>query len=268
MKERINMPQTIYQVDAFTNKPFSGNPAAVCLLEKPADENWMQQVALEMNLSETSFLYQEKDGYNLRWFTPTVEVNLCGHATLATAHILWEQKIIPTSQTAVFYTKSGKLTAVIRDKLIELNFPTTKPTEQELPEKLLKALGTDALFVGKNRFDYLIEVASADIVRNIIPNFSLLKDLQIRGVIVTAQSDIEQYDIISRFFAPGAGIDEDPVTGSAHCTLSPYWSEKLHKNELKAYQASKRGGELTVIHQDNRVLLRGEAVTVMKIELL
>lgn len=262
------MPHTLYQVDSFTTKPFSGNPAAVCILDKPADENWMQQVALEMNLSETAFLYREKDGYNLRWFTPAAEVALCGHATLATAHILWEQKIIETEKTAVFHTKSGKLTAKKQGKLIELDFPSTKPIKQSPPDKLLTALGTDALYVGKNKFDYLIEVDSADTLQNLKPNFSLLKDLQVRGVIVTAKSDSEKYDIISRFFAPSVGVDEDPVTGSAHCTLSPYWSEKLGKKELKAYQASKRGGELTIIHQDDRVLLQGEAVTIMKIELL
>ncbi len=262
------MPQTLYQVDAFTDKPFSGNPAAVCILDIPADEVWMQQVALEMNLSETAFLYPEKDGYNLRWFTPTVEVDLCGHATLATAHILFEQKILLEEQTAVFYTKSGKLTAQKLQNQIELDFPSTAPVEQTAPKQLFEALGINALFVGKSRFDYFIEVDSAEKVRKLKPNFSLLKDLQVRGVIVTAQSDIEQYDIISRFFAPGAGVDEDPVTGSAHCTLSPYWSSKLQKNEIKAYQASKRGGELTIISKNNRVLLRGDAITVLKIELL
>ncbi len=262
------MSHTLYQIDAFTNKPFAGNPAAVCFLEKAVDENWMQQVALEINLSETAFLYPEKDGFNLRWFTPSVEVDLCGHATLASAHFLYEQNILNKNQTAHFYTKSGKLTAVKLDNRIELNFPSTKPIETAPPEKLLEAFQVNALFVGKSRFDYFIEVKSAETVRNLTPNFSLLSVLPVRGVIVTAQSDIDKYDIISRFFAPAVGVDEDPVTGSAHCTLSPYWSEKLEKKELKAYQASKRGGELTIVHQDDRVLLQGEAVTVMKIELL
>ncbi len=262
------MPHTLYQVDAFTNKRFAGNPAAVCLLEKAADENWMQQVAMENNLSETAFLFPEKDGYNLRWFTPSVEVDLCGHATLATAHILYEQNILDQNQTANFYTKSGKLTANKQANKIELNFPSTMPTEQSVPDKLLEAFDVTATFVGKSRFDYFIEIASAETLRKLKPNFSILKELQVRGVIVTAQSDISKYDIISRFFAPGAGIDEDPVTGSAHCTLSPYWSTKLGKPKLKAYQASARGGELTIIHQDDRVLLLGEAITVMKIELL
>ncbi len=262
------MSHTLYQVDAFTDKPFAGNPAAVCILEKAADENWMQQVALEMNLSETAFLFPEKDGFNLRWFTPTAEVELCGHATLATAHTLWEQNIIEANKSAYFYTKSGKLTAVKLDNLIELNFPATKPIKTDSPDKLLEALGCVALYVGKNKFDYLIEVGSAETVRKIAPNFSLLKKIDVRGVIVTAQSDIDKYDIISRFFAPAVGVDEDPVTGSAHCTLSPYWSDKLGKNELKAYQASNRGGELTIVYHGDRVLLRGEAVTMMKIELL
>ena len=262
------MPHTLYQIDAFTSKPFSGNPAAVCLLDKPADENWMQQIAMENNLSETAFLYREKDGFNLRWFTPSVEVDLCGHATLASAHFLYEQKILTEHETANFYSKSGQLTAKKIENKIELNFPATIPIEQNPPEELLKAFNTEAIFVGKSRFDYFIEVASADLVRNLQPNFSLLSEIEVRGIIVTAKSDKPEFDIISRFFAPGAGVFEDPVTGSAHCALSPYWSEKLGKSKLQAYQASKRGGELTIVHQGDRVLLQGEAVTVMRIELL
>lgn len=262
------MSQILFQVDAFTDKPFSGNPAAVCILEKAADETWMQNIALENNLSETAYLYPEKDGFNLRWFTPAVEVELCGHATLASSHILWEQGILSPDKEAVFYTKSGELRARKVQNGIELNFPSTPSRDYPAPVGLLEAFGVNAIFVGKNKFDYLIEVASEDIVRNLQPDFNLLSKLQVRGVIVTAKSSSDKYDIVSRFFAPGAGVNEDPVTGSAHCTLCPYWTKKLGKPEIKAYQASKRGGELVISMDKDRVRLVGKAVTIMKLELM
>lgn len=258
----------IYQVDAFTTKPFSGNPAAVCILEKAADENWMRNIAAEMNLSETAFIYPVENGFNLRWFTPAVEVDLCGHATLATAHILWEKGILPKTSKADFHTRSGLLTAINKDDSIELNFPSTGPTKIEPPDDLLKALGCEAVYIGKSKFDYLVETDAAETIRKITPDFSALKKFGVRGVVVTAKHDDPDFDIISRFFAPGAGIDEDPVTGSAHCLLTPYWVGKLNKNPLKAYQASKRGGELIVTLDNDRVRLLGQAVTVMEIDLL
>ena len=185
------MPHTLYQIDAFTNKPFSGNPAAVCILEKAADESWMQNIALENNLSETAFLYPENDGFNLRWFTPAVEVALCGHATLATAHILWEKGILSPEIEAVFFTKSGELRARKVDNSIELNFPSTPASDCPAPEGLLEAFGVNAVFVGKNRFDYLIEVSSEQVVRELKPDFSALHKLSVRGIIVTAKSDSE-----------------------------------------------------------------------------
>lgn len=257
-------PLKIYQVDAFTDKPFSGNPAAICVLDSRGDADWMQMVAQEMNLSETAFLYKEADGYNLRWFTPTVEEELCGHATLASAHILWQEGFLKEDQKAKFYTVSGLLTAVKRDGWIELNFPLEQDTEILAPENLLKALGVKAKYVGKNRLDYIVEVESAMMVRNIEPNLELLATVPARGVIVTSISDNKEFDFVSRFFAPKDSILEDPVTGSAHCCLGPYWMHRLGKSQLIAYQASKRGGIVKVQLEGDRVLLGGRAVTVFK----
>lgn len=262
------MSQIIYQVDSFTKVPFKGNPAGVCLLDKAADADWMRNVAAEMNLSETAFLFPEKDAFNLRWFTPTVEVEMCGHATLASAHILWEQGVLEIDREARFDTLSGLLTAKKIGKKIELNFPSTPAKECPPPKGLLEALGAEAEFVGMNKYDYLVELKSTDDVINVQPDFKILKSLGIRGVMITAMDKDGSYDFISRFFAPGAGIDEDPVTGSAHCTLGPYWGEKLGKKELRAYQASKRGGEVSVMLDNDRVRLGGEAVTVFKIEIV
>lgn len=264
----------IYQVDAFTDRPFKGNPAAVCILTEEKDDGWMQNVAGEMNLSETAFLLPQKNGYyNLRWFTPTDEVDLCGHATLSSAHILWERGYIKKDQIAKFETKSGFLSAELKNNWIELNFPA-EPANQEqlsdLPAELLNSLGiTNPRYVGKNRLDYLIEVQSANKLKSLKPDFASLGSfLSFRGVIVTCCSDSSQYDFLSRYFAPGVGIDEDPVTGSAHCCLGPYWKEKLNKSELIGYQASKRGGIVKVTLKDDRVYLKGQAVTVLTGELL
>ena len=256
----------IYQVDAFTEEPFKGNPAAVCLLDSYPAEKWMQDVASEMNLAETAFLVPLNDGYSLRWFTPNSEVDLCGHATLASAHILWEKGYLKQNEGASFYTKSGLLTAKINEGWIELNFPTTLEEIINAPAELIEALDINPIYCGKNIFDYLIEVESEEIVRNIKPDFTKLLEVPMRGVIVTAKS--VEYDFISRFFAPEVGIFEDPVTGSAHCCLGPYWKKKLGKDKLIAYQASERGGVLKIQVQGERVLISGKAVTVMQGNLL
>lgn len=258
----------IYQVDSFTSKPFSGNPAGVCILEKPADENWMRSIAAEMNLSETAFLYPDKKGYNLRWFTPEAEVELCGHATLASAHILYEKEIVPSKQSITFYTLSGELYASKNNGKIELNFPATPPIESTPPEGLIDALGLEPEFIGKNKFDVFVVVSSEGMVRQLKPNLGIIKKYKYRGVIVTSQSNGNPYDAVSRYFAPAVGIDEDPVTGSAHCTVGPYWSEKLGKDNLFCYQASKRGGEVEITIKNDRVILAGDAVTVFDIETL
>jgi predicted PhzF superfamily epimerase YddE/YHI9 len=257
----------IFQVDAFTDKPFAGNPAAVCVLPEAADEVWMQEVANEMNLSETAFLVQQEDGYNLRWFTPAVEVDLCGHATLASAHILWEQGLLPPDAQARFFTRSGLLSAGRKASWIELDFPAEPEEQTAIPETLLRALGVDAQYVGKNRFDFLLEFASAETVRKMTPDFTLLSAISARGFIVTSRSDSSEYDFISRFFAPAFGVNEDPVTGSAHCCLGPYWAKKLGKEELTAFQASARGGVVKVRVGDDRVYLGGQAVTVMRCQM-
>lgn len=252
----------IYQVDAFTDKPFKGNPAAVCILKTEPSERYMQDVAAEMNLAETAFLVPMNDGYSLRWFTPDAEVDLCGHATLASAHVLLEKGYVKQGQEIKFYTKSGLLTAREEDGFIQLNFPATPEKEAEAPDFLIEALNIKPIYIGKNIFDYIIEVESEETVRNISPDFTKLIKVDMRGVIVTAKS--HEYDFVSRFFAPLIGVFEDPVTGSSHCCLGPYWSKKLCKNELMAYQASRRGGELRVKVSGDRVLISGKAVTVME----
>jgi PhzF family phenazine biosynthesis protein len=262
----------IFQVDAFTDRPFAGNPAGVCLLPagspRAGDEDWMLAVAREMNLSETAFLVPVPDGFGLRWFTPVVEVDLCGHATLASAHILYEQGLLASGGTARFHTRSGLLSAQRRADRIELDFPSQPPAPAEAPEGLLEALAVEPLFVGRNRFDFLVEVESEQIVRGLSPDLRRLAVLRERGVMVTSRSRSPEYDFVSRFFAPGAGIDEDPVTGSAHCCLGPFWGARLGKGELTGYQASARGGVVRVRLAGERVLLCGQAVTVIRGELL
>ena len=258
----------IYQVDAFTDKAFFGNPAGVCIMHEPQEADWMQYVAREMNLSETAFLHKQAEGYNLRWFTPVVEVELCGHATLASAHVLWEAGFLEPGEQASFHTLSGLLTANKRGAWIEMNFPA-KPEEPAIaPHGLIEALGIPVKYVGKSHFDYLVEVESEEIVRNIKPDFSLLLSVAARGVIVTSLADSNVYDFVSRFFAPKVGINEDPVTGSAHCCLSPFWSKRLGKDELIGYQASARGGLVRVRFGEDRVYLGGQAVTVLRGELM
>ncbi len=262
------MGLTITQVDAFTDKPFGGNPAAVCILPEERDAHWMQSVASEMNLSETAFLLRQGDGFSLRWFTPLVEVDLCGHATLASSHVLWETGLLKSDEQARFFTRSGLLTAERQGNWIELNFPATPPEAVDAPDGLLQALGVEAVYVGKNRFDYLVEVASEDIVRRVQPDYARLVTIPARGVMVTSRASTVGYDFVSRFFGPAVGINEDPVTGSAHCCLAPYWSGKSGKETLMAYQASARGGIIRVNVAGERVRLAGQAITVLRGELV
>lgn len=262
------MGQPIVQVDAFTSEPFHGNPAAVCVLRGPADAGWMQRVAAEMNLSETAFLYPEEDEtFRLRWFTPAVEVDLCGHATLAGAHVLWSEGHLVPNQQARFHTRSGLLTADRVGDWIELDFPVEAASPCDAPEALLRALGVPAVAVGRNRMDYIVELESEATLRALRPDVGLLARVPTRGVIVTARSDQPEYDFVSRFFGPRVGIDEDPVTGSAHCALAPYWAERLGRTELTGYQASVRGGVVRVRLAGDRVALQGQAVTVLRGEL-
>jgi len=257
----------IFQIDAFTAEPFQGNPAAVCILEEPADEKWMQNVAREMNLSETAFLVPKPRAFDLRWFTPTMEVDLCGHATLASAHALWEGGVLPTDQPACFNTRSGRLVATRRSEWIELDFPANTVETIPPPDGLLAALDVDADFVGWDGTDYLVEVEGEEIIAGLQPDLKALKAFPCRGVIVTSRADSIEYDFVSRFFAPGSGIDEDPVTGSAHCSLGPFWAIRLGKLEMLGYQASSRGGSVRVSLKGDRVLLGGQAVTVFQGEM-
>ncbi len=258
----------LYQIDAFTAEPYKGNPAGVCLLAGPADEKWMQSVAAEMNLSETAFIFPEGDGYRLRWFTPKKEVRLCGHATLATAHVLFTEKGAPRDKPINFHTLSGLLTAAYADGLIELNFPASPVVPCEAPPGLVDALGVRPVFIGRSDDDYLVEVAAEEEVRAVAPDFARLVKTPCRGVIVTALSKSGEYDFVSRFFAPVVGVNEDPVTGSAHCRLVPYWQGRLKRDEFTAYQASERGGFLKVAAKGDRVSIRGRAVTVFTAGLL
>lgn len=261
------MRQKITQVNAFTDAPFTGNPAAVCIVPEPPDERWMQTVAREMNLPETAFLYRHADEYHLRWFTPTVEVDLCGHATLASAHVLWEERHLPSHEPARFQTRSGLLTATRQGTWIQMDFPAEREQPATAPPDLAKALRVTPQYVGKNRWDYLIQVDSEATVRALKPDLALLATIPMRGVTVTSRADSAEYDFVSRFFAPGSGIDEDPVTGSAHCCLGPFWKTRLNKDEMLAHQVSPRGGVVRVRVKDTRVLLGGQAITIWRGEL-
>ena len=265
------MPVAFLQIDAFADRPYSGNPAAVCLLEDEGDAQWMQAVAAEMNLSETAFVRPVDGDFELRWFTPVVEVDLCGHATLAAAHALWSEGVVDGGDEIRFHTRSGLLTAARRGELVELDFPATGPGPARLEAgqiaDLGNALGIKPEHVAESAFDLLVVVASADLVRGLQPDLPRLRELASRGVIVTSVSDDPRFDFVSRFFAPGVGVDEDPVTGSAHCCLGPYWSERLGKAEMTAFQASSRGGVVNVRMAGERVLLGGSAVTVFRGEL-
>lgn len=263
------MTQRITQVDAFTAAPFAGNPAAVCVLAEAGDGAWMQRVACEMNLSETAFLHPQGPDFSLRWFTPATEVDLCGHATLASAHVLWEEGHLAPDQPARFHTRSGLLTATRDGDWISMDFPATPAEQSEPPDGLLDALGlTAVVWSGKNQWDALIEVESEAAVRALAPDMGKLARIPQRGVIVTARSATSEYDFISRFFGPAVGIPEDPVTGSAHSTLAPYWAVRLGKSEMTGYQASPRGGVVRVRESGARVIISGQAVTTLRGELL
>ena len=263
------MSLTIWQVDAFADAPLTGNPAAVCILPEPRDAAWMQAVGREMNLSETAFLvHREDNSYDLRWFTPAVEVDLCGHATLASAHILWEEGFLRPDEAARFHSRSGLLTATRDGEWIELDFPAHETRPVEPPADLARALGAEPMRVGRTPFDYLVELASEEVVRGLSPDIGLVASLGRRGVIVTARASTAPFDYVCRFFGPTGGVPEDPVTGSIQSALGPYWSAKLGKDDLLGYQASARGGTLRVRPRGERVLIAGKAVTVLKGELL
>ncbi len=258
----------ITQVDSFTDTPFKGNPAAICVLSETQDESWMQNVAREMNLSETAFLIRTDETFNLRWFTPVSEVDLCGHATLAAAHVLWEEGHLAADEAAKFDTLSGRLEANRVGEWIEMDFPDESPHECDENPLLIEALGTTPRFTAKNRLDHFALLSSEKEVRKLAPDMGKIKELGMRGVIVTAEAEHPgKYDFVSRYFAPLFGVDEDPVTGSAHCCLGPFWADRLGKEEVTGYQASSRGGIVRVRPAGERVYLLGKAITIMHFEL-
>lgn len=261
------MSLPLYQIDAFTDRAFRGNPAAVVFLTEDRPDEWMQSVAAEMNLAETAFVRPEGKGFRLRWFTPMTEVDLCGHATLATAHALWSYGYLPDSEDAVFETRSGTLTCRPDGGWIKMDFPAIGCSAIPIPEDLEKALGTRPYYAGRGGKFILAEVGSEETVRNLKPNMQALKREVEFGVIVTAESAGGEFDFVSRFFAPSVGIDEDPVTGAAHCCLTPYWAKRLNKDEFTAFQASSRGGVVRTRLEGERVVLSGQAVTVLTGEL-
>lgn len=259
--------QSVVQVDAFADRAFAGNPAAVCVLDEALDAPMMQAIAGEMNLSETAFVRARPDGWDLRWFTPTIEVELCGHATLASAHVLWESGRAEPGALLRFHTRSGLLTAGRHDGWIELDFPALGGTEEPPPHWLESALGARPERVLRGPFDYLVEVESEAIVRSLHPDLAQLAAEPVRGFIVTAAGS-GQFDFVSRYFCPAAGIPEDPVTGSTHCALAPYWAPRTGKLAMVAYQASRRGGIVRVTLDGDRVRLGGQAVTTLRGELV
>jgi PhzF family phenazine biosynthesis protein len=262
------MSLPLFHVDAFADRPFTGNPAAVCLLPGPRADAWLQRVGNEMNLSETAFVYPEGDGWRLRWFTPAAEVALCGHATLASAHVLWEAGRVPPGRPIAFQTQSGVLRATRAGDTIELDFPLKPAQEAPPPEGLAQALGSKVRWAGRNQFDWLVEVEPEEALRGLRPDFAALGRLPVRGVIATSRPSGTEYDFVSRFFAPAVGVAEDPVTGSAHCCLADYWGRRLGKAEMMGYQASARGGFVRVRVAGERVVLGGRAITVARGELL
>jgi PhzF family phenazine biosynthesis protein len=258
----------LFTVDAFTGKPFSGNPAAICLADGVTDSSWMQQLAAEMNLSETAFLSRRDDGYDLRWFTPGVEVDLCGHATLASAHVLWEEGLADASEPITFHTRSGQLTCRhAAAGRIEMDFPARPVTEATPPPGFLEALGADPKFVGTSEVGYVVELPTEEDVRALRPDFARLREIPDAWAVVTAPASSGGFDFVSRFFAPQGGVDEDPVTGSAHCALACFWSERTGRASFRAYQCSPRGGVVFAELDGDRVKLGGQAVTVSRGEL-
>jgi PhzF family phenazine biosynthesis protein len=267
----------VFQVDAFTARAFAGNPAVVCFPGEPRDADWMQRVAREMHAAATAFVWVSDTGqtpaapaagaYTLRWFSPAVELQLCGHGTLSAAHVLWETREVRCEDPVHFQTHSGRLVATRRGDWIELDFPATPDEPAPLPPGLAEALGATPRYVGKSRFDYLVELDSVEAIRGLRPDFARLRAVPARGVIATSQADEPGVDFVSRFFAPSAGIDEDHVTGSAHCCLAPFWSRRLAKKSFVAHQLSSRGGVVKLSLDGDRVRLAGQAVTVMRGEL-
>jgi len=270
-----HMPQPIAIVDAFTDVAFKGNPAGVCVLPRERDDEWMRNVAMEMNQAETAFVHRRDDGdWNLRWFTPTIEVDLCGHATLASAHTLWEAKHLAPHEPARFRTKSGLLTCTCgQDELIEMDFPSTPPGKGDIDidaAELSRMLGVardDVAAIARTKFDVFVELQSEQKVQGARPDFAALGKVAGRGVIVTAPSSGPRFDFVSRFFAPQVGVNEDPATGSSHCALGPFWSERLGKERLTGHQISRRGGVIHVIVRGDRVVIGGRAVTMLRGEL-
>ena len=259
------MGQPIFQVDAFTDRPFTGNPAGVCILEAPRDEDWMQRVAREMNVSETAFLERRADGFDLRWFTPKLEVDLCGHATLASAHVLWQEGHLAPDARARFHTRSGLLEASRRGAFIELDFPAYAPHPLAAPPALVQALGVTPHAVARFDVGYLLAALDREeTVRRLEPDLVRLATLPDLAVAVTSLASTPGYDFVSRVFAPNAGIPEDPVTGSTHCCLGPFWCQRLGQDVFTAYQASERGGVVRVRVEGGRVGLGGQAVTVLR----
>jgi PhzF family phenazine biosynthesis protein len=258
----------LFHVDAFAGHPFGGNPAAVCLLPGPADAAWMQAVADEMHLAATAFAWPLSDGWHLRWFSPTRELALCGHGTLATAHVLIERGDAGSDQVIRFSTQAGVLTATRSGDRIELDFPSQPSSAAVPPADLLQAIGQTPVRVERNGFDYLVELDSEAAVRTACPDVARLRNVDTRGLILTARSSTAPADFVSRFFAPSVGIDEDPVTGSAHCCLGPYWQRYLGKAEMVGYQVSRRGGVVHVRVHGDRVRLGGQAVTVLRGDLV
>lgn len=258
------MPTTpCFHVDAFADAPFRGNPAVVCLLAAARPAKWLQAVAAEMNVSETAFVLPRAGGFDLRWFTPAAEVDLCGHATLASAHVLWTEGLAPADRELAFHTRSGVLIARRAGRAVELDFPARSATPCKAPAGLVRALGVRPRHVARNVDDFLVELASERAVRALRPDLAALAKLPARGVIVTARAE-RRFDFVSRFFGPAVGIPEDPVTGSAHCALGPFWAARLGRTRLRAWQASPRGGAVDVDVAGDRVLLRGRAVTVVR----
>jgi PhzF family phenazine biosynthesis protein len=250
-------------IDAFTDQPFSGNPAAVFKLSAPLSDTLMQAIAAEMNLSETAFVYQGEADLTLRWFTPVAEVDLCGHATLAAAFVLFSAFSKHFSGQVCFQTRSGPLVCDQTSEGITLDFPATPPQPQAVESDVINALGlTTVRYFGRSTFDYLIEVESESILVGLEPDFNQLQRKATRGFIVTAKSQEAGLDFVSRFFAPKYGVNEDPVTGSAHCCLAPFWSAKTRRSTLSAAQRSKRGGQLHLQMAGDRVLISGRAVRV------
>ena len=268
MGGHVGAPHEIVRVDAFTDVPFRGNPAVVVLLDGERDATWRQDVARELNQPATAFVSPSGDGFDLSWFTGTTELVLCGHGTLAAAHVLWETGRLASSDEARFRTKSGVLGAGRDGALIELDFPSEPVRLAAPPPALLEALGVTAKAVGRNRLDWLVEVESEQAVLEIAPDLRRLSTVDTRGAIVTSRASTTGYDVVSRFFAPRAGIDEDAVTGSAHCALAPYWAEQIRRSELVGYQASARGGVVRMRPDGDRVKLAGRALTILRGELL